>query len=270
MSEDDTQSIHRFKRSIIMTSTTTTTMSNPIRFYNILNHPDRGPKVEYSLNRRTEIYTDIDVDGWELRASRRALANIKTLLSQSAMLDLVQSQCKQGDVYFKRLVDSSSNQWRECTTDMYITGLKANDIASTRKKWLEDEGAYQRRMINIHPEHYAIPHLDGQEGVVEVIGEHMARLRIVVTDDVPAFVMEFGDPMFEVKKPTIAKLHDGTPVFYILHEFRDTEAGCHLRLRLIFPAEAPEVFFKEHAEHLAIEFRAGVWMVYEEVKASKQ
>ena len=90
-------------------------------------------------------------------------------------------------------------------------------------------------------------------------------MRIVVTNDLPDFVMEYGDPMFEVKKPAIAKLWDGTTVFHILHEFRDTEAGCHLRLRLIFPAEAPEVFFKEHAEHLAIEFRAGIWMVFDEL-----
>lgn len=244
-------------------------MEQPIRFDNILNHPNRSPEIEYCLNGNIETHNDKDVDSWELRASRRALANIKNLLSQSTMLGLVGEQCKQGDVYFKSLVDRSAGRWRESTADLHITGLKVEDISSTRKKWLEDEPAYQRRMLNIHPEHYAIPHLDGQEGVVEVIGEHMTRMRIIVTDDVPAFVMGFGDSMFDVKKPTICKLHDGTSVFYILHEFRDTETGCHLRLRLIFPAEAPEVFFKEHAEHSAIEFRAGIWMVYDELGADK-
>lgn len=245
-------------------------MEQLIRFDNILNHPDRRPKIEYCLNGGIQVLKiNMSIAG-NYEHLRRALVNMKILLSQSAMLELVDDQCKQGDAYFKALVDKSSGRWRECTADLHITGLKVNDISSTRKKWLEDEPAYQRRMLNIHPEHYAVPHLDGEEGVVEVIVEHMARMRIVVTDDVPSFVMEFGDSIFEVKKPTICELHDGTPVFYVLHEFRDTEAGCHLRLRLNFPAEAPEELFKEHAEHLAIEFRAGIWMVYDEMKVSRE
>lgn len=68
-----------------------------------------------------------------------------------------------------------------------------------------------------------------------------------------------------MKKPTIAKLDDGTEVFYILHDLRDTGEGCLLRLRLIFPAAAPQVFFDDHAEHLTIECRSGVRLAYDDL-----
>jgi hypothetical protein len=51
------------------------------------------------------------------------------------------------------------------------------------------------------------------EGIIEVIGEHMLRLRIEPTENVPDFVMEFGDASFPTKKPTISKLYDGTEIF---------------------------------------------------------
>jgi hypothetical protein len=44
-----------------------------------------------------------------------------------------------------------------------------------------------------HPEHYGLPS-NYQKGVIEVIGEHMARVRIEVASDVPLFVMEYGSP----------------------------------------------------------------------------
>ena len=240
--------------------------ATPIRFDNILNHPTDGPTIRYNLLGHSISFTDKDVNEWELRASRRALANIKSVLPRSAILSLIASQCEAGNAYFKHLLDQSHNNWRECTTDMHISGVKVGDIFATRRRWLEDGVGYEQKMLKLHPEHYATPSSPGEEGVVEVIGEHMVRLRIVVTDDVPTFVTDFGSSEFPIKKPTIAKLQDGTVASYILHEFRDTVEGCHLRLRLIFPSEAPEVMFREHAEHLAIEFRAGMWMVFNELK----
>lgn len=148
--------------------------------------------------------------------------------------------------------------------DLHVCGLTVAEVMSLRKRLLglsRDEMA-TKFLLHIHPEHSTIPPYES-EGIVEVIGEHMARLRIEPTENVPAFVMKFGNAAFPMKKPTIAKLDDGTEVFYILHEFRDTEEGCLLRLRLIFPAAAPQVFFDEHAEHLAIEFRSGVRLAYD-------
>ena len=97
---------------------------------------------------------------------------------------------------------------------------------------------------------------------IEVIGEHMMSLRMVVTDDVPDFVLAYADPAYPFKKPMVVKLQDGTTAYYILQKFRDVEDGCKLRLRVVFPAAAPEIMFSEHAEHMAIEFRFGIKTIH--------
>lgn len=39
----------------------------------------------------------------------------------------------------------------------------------------------------------------------------------------------------------------------LLFRHEGIKEGCDLRLRLLFPAAAPQVLFQEHAEHLAFE-----------------
>jgi hypothetical protein len=36
------------------------------------------------------------------------------------------------------------------------------------------------------------------------------------------------------------------------------DLGCEFRFRLFFPSAAPDIFFEEHAEHLAVEIRGFV------------
>lgn len=76
--------------------------------------------------------------------------------------------------------------------------------------------------------------------------------------------MDYGDAKYPKKKSATGHLDDGTVLFYILHELRDAECGCDIILRLFFPDAALEVLFKEHAEHLAIEFRAAIRRAYED------
>jgi hypothetical protein len=125
-----------------------------------------------------------------------------------------------------------------------------------------------RLLLPAHPEHYALPPY--REGIVKVIGGgHMARIRIEVDEAVPDSVMEYADPSFPMKKPTVGHLDTGEVLFYILHEFRDTEdgTGCDCRLRLLFPEAAPQVFVDDHAEHLAVEFRSSLRAVWEDLYA---
>ncbi|KAI9926629.1 hypothetical protein MW887_004398 [Aspergillus wentii] len=223
-------------------------------------------KIEFLANGQHA--SDSTVDSWELHASRRALMNIKTLLFQQPMLDLLKPQIDAGDAYFRSLVAASNGKYRECRTDLKVSGITATRILETRMQWLRmsaEEMALQR-LLPMHPEHYTIPHYP--DGIVELIGGHMARVRIITTDRVPEWVMDYGDAKYPKKKSAIGQIDDGAVLFYILHEFRDAESGCDIILRLLFPDAAPEVLFKEHAEHLAIEFRAAIRRAYEDGNCS--
>jgi hypothetical protein len=185
------------------------------------------------------------------------------------MLKLLEPQIREADTYYKSLLAASNGQFRESRTDLHIKGITATQIQDARKRWLSsgESAHFEQMMLQAHPEHYCLPPYEG-EGIVEVIGEHMARLRVRPFTDVPQFVLDYGDPDFSFKKPTVLELDDGTVLSYILHEFRDTADGCDIILRLLLPMAMPETGIREHAEHLAIEFRSGITRAYEELNGA--
>jgi hypothetical protein len=201
-----------------------------------------------------------EVDSWELKASRRALRNLKTLLAGQPMLDLLQSQIEVADAYYKDIIARSDGQYRESRIDLKAKGITLAQFMEWWKVWMVElqkpeikQQVFIDTMVPAHPEHYTLSPY--QSGVVETIGEHIARVRIEPCLNPPDFVREYGDPSYQ-HLPATGTLDDGSVLFYILQEIRDSEEGCDFRLRLLFPAAAPQVFFEEHAEHLAVEFRS--------------
>lgn len=60
------------------------------------------------------------IDAFELRAARRALFNLKTLLCGQPMLDLIQAQILQSDKYFHSITEKSQNEWKECRVEIHV------------------------------------------------------------------------------------------------------------------------------------------------------
>ncbi|KAK5311766.1 hypothetical protein LTR93_011608 [Exophiala xenobiotica] len=218
-----------------------------------------GLSIEYLLPNGQAVSSH-EVDAWELKASRRALRNLRTLLEGQPMMDLIQKQIEEADTYYKNLIVESKGQYKESRIDLHATGITIGQFMQWRKEWMEDlmteEGRrdfYLNTMVPAHPEHYAVPPYP--VGIIETIGEHIVRVRLHNDFPVPDFVLKYGDPSY-ANVPLVGSLDDGSVLFYVFQEFRDSGDGCDLILRLLFPAAAPEILFSEHAEHLAIEFRS--------------
>lgn len=208
-----------------------------------------------------------EIDAWELKVARRGLQNLKTLLEGKPMLDLLAKQIEEGDAYFKDIIARSNGQFKESRVDFsangitssqfleWFTGMDAKGTSEgTRRTYLDV-------MAPAHPEHYSLgPY---PLGIVETIGQHICRVRIETTAEVPDFVLKYGDPAFGKKQAVTCYLDDGTIFFYGFQEFRDSEVGFDLRMRIIFPAASPQILFDEHNEHLAIEFRSFIAAAYE-------
>lgn len=208
-----------------------------------------------------------DVDSWELKASRRALKNLKTLLAGQPMLDLLAPQIEKSDAYYKAVIAKSNGEYKESRIDLKAKGLKVAHFMDWWKEWMGElsnpeikQKTFLDTMVPAHPEHYALPPYPS--GIVETIGEHIARVQIKPIFDPPAFVRAYGDPSYQPLS-AIGTLDDGSVLFYILQELRDCAEGSEFRLRLLFPAAAPQVFFNEHAEHLAVEFRSFITSAFE-------
>ena len=208
-----------------------------------------------------------EVDAWELKAARRGLQNLKTLLEEQPMLDLLAKQMDEADTYFKDLIARSNGQFKESRVDFKAKGITSSQFM----KWFEGvapkETPETRRrfflntMAPAHPEHYALgPY---PIGIVETIGQHICRVRIDNVVEVPKFVRQYGDPTYDKKLPVTCYLDDGTLFFYGFQEIRDSEDGCDFRFRILFPAASPQILFDEHTEHLAIEFRQFIATAFE-------
>ncbi|KAK3676565.1 hypothetical protein LTR78_003339 [Recurvomyces mirabilis] len=208
-----------------------------------------------------------EVDAWELKAARRGLKNLKTLLEGQAMLDLLTKQIEESDAYFKAIIAKSKGQFNESRIDFKAKGITSSQFL----EWFKVIGGRQttegRRqffldtMAPAHPEHYALgPY---PMGIIETIGLHVCRLRVDNAVEVPDFVKAYGDASYGKKLPVTGFLDDGTLFFYGFQELRDTDDGCDFRFRIIFPAAAPQDLFDEHTEHLAIEFRSWIATAFE-------
>lgn len=200
-----------------------------------------------------------EVDAWELKAARRSLLNLKSLLKEQVMLDLLAEQIKEGDAYFKTLIAQSNGKFKEARVDISAKGIKASQFLQWFKNVDNKDTPEQAQqfftevMAPAHPEHYALgPY---PIGIVETIGEHICRVRVDNKLEIPQWVKDYGDSSFPIKFPVTGLLDDDTIFFYGYQEARETEDGCDFRFRIIFPAASPQVLFDEHTEHLAIEFR---------------
>jgi len=96
----------------------------------------------------------------------------------------------------------------------------------------------------------------------ELVWLSIRPVRVHHDSEVPEFVLKYGNPSYN-QVPLIGSLHDRGVFFHVLREMRDAEEGCDFILRLLFPAAAPQVFFDEHAQHLAVESRGFLNAVFE-------
>ena len=204
--------------------------------------PTPSLSLQYSLPNGNPIPTT-SIDTWELKASRRALKTLKTLLSNQAMLSLLAPAIEEADIYYKNIINRSNSEYKESRIDLKARGLKVADFMDWWKEWMADlqnsdikQNTFLATMVPAHPEYYALPPYPS--GVVETIGEHIARKQIELIFDPSAFVRAYGDPSYQPLSAT-GTLENGNILFYILQELRDCDEGSELRLRLLFPAAAP-------------------------------
>lgn len=238
------------------------------------------PTIKFRLNGVSK--SGAEIDHLELQACYRALNNLRSLLFRDPMLDLLKNQIQEGNKYFESLIEDSQESYRECRTYMKVTGVLATDVANTCRRWQLSkplDAMAQRYVFPTHPEHYVVMHSPGAPAGtgpdcgVEVIGEHMAKIRYVdLTKDVekvPGWMKEARDTKYEMAELLVAKLDSGSKLFYIMNEFMDTLGGCKIRLRVFFPLTAPGSLVSQHAEHLAIEFRNLLKMVHKAIEDLK-
>jgi hypothetical protein len=208
---------------------------------------------------------DQRIDAWELKAAKRALANLRELLYGQPMRDLLREQIEESDRRLKRYLADSHGEFAMTQVILRATGLKSADFfATVRAALAAVDGAPEqvqeyviRNVFPMHPEHYTLP---PYRGVVETMGGIPTRSRVIPTQDVPAFITQLIDESYPTRLTGAAELDDGTLFTYVLQQLKDTDDGMEANLRIWYPAACPPIYLEEHAEHYAVEFRNGLRM----------
>ena len=207
---------------------------------------------------------DTRVDEWELKASRRALANLRELLYRQPMFDLLKDQLAEAERLHRSYLAESNGEWAETEVRLHATGMTTEEfvpgimaILANTAGTEEDRRSMAFAMsFPLHPEHYAVPPF---AGVAETMGGIPTLTRVARDENPPEFVLARMDESYSLRAPGKGELEDGTPHSYVLQQFRDIDsgarAGIEASLRIWYPAACPPVYLEEHAEHYAVESR---------------
>jgi hypothetical protein len=209
---------------------------------------------------------EAEVDAWELEAARRAVLNLKTLLHDQPMMELLKPQMDAADASIKNDLAKSKGEWRLCRVDGRAEGLTSEKffgwMMANMRPVAPGSGATPEERLAAclkgyahHPEHYVVP--PGKMGIVETMGGMPTRMEVRPgpLENAPQFVKDDHDPSYTQGLYGHALLEDGTIPNYAYHQFRDTDGGCDFILRVWFPASADRLYGDQHAQHFAIEFR---------------
>ncbi|KAJ5251293.1 hypothetical protein N7489_001703 [Penicillium chrysogenum] len=214
-----------------------------------------GPTIKFKLNGVSK--SGADIDNFELQACYRALDNLRSLLFQAPMLDLLKGQIKEGNCYFESLIRESRGEFRECRAFMKVSGVSATELRTICKRWQLSKPLDEMAQMSSH---FGWARLRGgaHRG-------HMAKVRFVDlmgSGEIPKWIARQREDEYEMVEYLVAKLDSGNKFFYVLNEFMDTGDGCKIKLRTFFPSASPWSLISQHSEHLAVEFRNLVQMVH--------
>lgn len=217
------------------------------------------PAVSVTVQTKGHTFDDAAIDSWELKAARRALKNLKSLLGGREMVDLLSEQIQAGDNHHRAIVAASDGTWRESKAEFAVRGLSGTDLAN----WFQGQAATGRfedksLLLNAHPEHYGEPP-EYVGGMVETIDGQVTRFQVSVVHELPAELARFRDEAYPITlMNALLRLDDGTPLAYCVHQARDTDHGADVVVRVVYPGAAPDSLIEAHCEHLSIEFRSWI------------
>lgn len=220
------------------------------------------------------------LDKWELEASRRALANLRTLLYGQPMLDLLNDQLEAHDEEFRGYVAASNDEWSECHVKLNAEGVTLDEVLPVIGKSMaamgadgatgfeEKREAVESVIFPIHPEHYSVlPEVRG----VETMGGTPFRTMLyrATTDEAPEWLVSKMDSSYALSNVGRSTLKDGTPHTWVMQQFKDTDTGVEFDLHVWYPKACPPVYVEEHGQHFPIEIRGLLRIAAAEIQARK-
>lgn len=219
---------------------------------------------------------DAGIDQFELEASRRILANLRTELYGQKMWDLLGGQIDAAEKQFQQWYAESDGEYRGGEVKLRLRGISSDQLMGAFMQILGPAMAdgEERRQGSIngvfpaHPEHYGLS-VEGPGGVETMGGMPTLTFPAYVGDDeVPDFIAPLIDTSYDISRVGRGLLRDGSAQSYVLQQLRDVEGDLEVSLWIWYPAACPDSVVKEHLQHYAVEFRNGARMAAAMIRAN--
>lgn len=197
---------------------------------------------------------DSTIDGFELFASRRALALLKSRLGRERLLELLGDEISAGEAFLRDHLARSAGAETTQTTTLRARGITAAAFTG----WLAKAFAREDVMLAGNPEHYSIHTEPGSNvNIVETLGEYVCSFLMRPYDD-----SVIVDQTLPAGKPAGRRSHmlltDGTVIGSIANAFDEEPDGFTARLSVTLPATCAPHVTQQHLEHFAVEFRTWI------------
>lgn len=206
---------------------------------------------------------DATIEGYEVRAARRALALLKTTLGRERLLGLLGDEIDAGTAYLREHVERSSREEISGTTTLRAHGISAAGFTG----WLAQAFGREDVLIAGHPEHYSIHAAGGRVNIVETLGDHVCSFYMLPWDDAKSPVQQqavAADGAVHRRRSRMA-LEDGTVFGSIANAFSDEADGFVAQLSVTLPVTCGQEVLEHHLEHFAVEFRSWILRAADEL-----
>ena len=215
----------------------------------------------WELRRLGAVYRKLGITpppaGMPIDLKARKLAEAKQALGYEEIFSKVKLSLQISAFFAKIMKAASFGKRKVSVTEFLIEGLSASKASCGIEK-LMLESTPQHNLANLEacPDHYALRCLpDSRLEVIETTGGSPFPIRFFITYGDEDSLVTPRDQTYPFQSVGVARLHDGTVIGGIRHQFRDEENCFRARLAVEFPYATPEYFIRQHQIHLACEFR---------------
>jgi hypothetical protein len=205
------------------------------------------------------VLSDEDIDQLSLDEARDASIAIRSSYDADAITHLFRNELRASDSRWKDLAARSEGApLRLAQVDLVVNGISPDRIASLATSPAESQAASYSLL---HPEHFLMQPGKERTRVVETIGMDGGPLdAYLVPDQAAPHQAEPGYTAFTAARLVLAS--DGTDIqMPVYQQLAPRPDGVALKLSGWFPAATPPQVVRNHAVHIAVEFREALRLV---------
>lgn len=205
----------------------------------------------------------------ELERSRANLKLLRQKLGMEGMKELFAEELAAEEIYYREQAADFDGTYKAANVDLEVEGVTGEEFL----EWFMKKSAVNGgdELLHNHPDHwatYCAPDGSAQTAIETMASGENGATPMLATLTLPDPDGCVEPPIYDIPSFGAINAVDGTR-FHIhsLHQFRNTEKGCKVRLGLYFPSTFSDEYIEGSKWHLAVEWKNWFDMLFADREA---